>query len=58
MAGATEQRPCGSPSVPVSLGFRDGFRVANILKIVRNVTNCGSPCPEKANMEEMPGVVP
>ncbi|WP_156412066.1 hypothetical protein [Bosea sp. Root483D1] len=58
MADATEQRLCGSPTVPVFLGFRGELWLANILKIAGIVTNCASPCPEMANMEEMPGVAP
>ncbi|WID94812.1 hypothetical protein QO058_18530 [Bosea vestrisii] len=58
MVDAAEQRLCGSPSVPVFLGFHGGLWRANILKIVEIVTNCAGPCPEMANMEEMPGVAP
>ncbi|MEI5667078.1 hypothetical protein WBO78_19170 [Bosea sp. CCNWLW174] len=56
--GAAQQPQCEAPRSPVILGSSTHDWTANNLKLGRIVTKCGGSCPEKANMEEMPGVVP
>jgi hypothetical protein len=56
--GATEQPRRETPGSPAILGSASRRRLANNLKTGKIVTNYGGPCPKKANMEQMPGVVP
>ncbi|HEV7327567.1 MAG TPA: hypothetical protein VGN91_21080 [Bosea sp. (in: a-proteobacteria)] len=55
---AAEQPRRETPPSPAVLGSVAWGRLANNSKLGRIVTNCCGPCPKKANMEQMPGVVP
>lgn len=55
---AAEQPRRETPRGPVILGSAGRRGGAINLKLGKIVTNYGGPCPKKANMEQMPSMVP